>query len=954
MSTSGDNPLSADDATLDASEQAEPSSAPEAPQVETSQTTGNEQPPPLSVPVPDASIPGPSTEADPPPADDASQPQKKRRNPVPVPVENEKSMRTERVGWAPPLKAKDMQTRPPPGVFLRRAAQKSRQTKSRSPSVQSASSSRAQGSTRNARDGQPVPPRRESPSGQQPATGVRTSDQAAVAPQALPPHQQFNFTLQPMSGPMASGTHHEQLAAAAAAQQQQQQFAAQQQQQFATQFLQQFAAAAAASQQQQQQIAAAHYDQQLAAAAAQQQQQFAMRYQQLAAAAAAAQQQFAPPPQQHPPLQLMHYVPPAQPQQFAPQFALGPQQPPIQQVLRPPQQLGQLPPQQPQEVPPPHPQRAAPPPPQHVAPQPPPIQVAPPPQQQPLQIIHYVPPGQPQPQDFAPVPPAPQQAAPPPLQQAAPPPLQEIAPPSPQEVAPQQVAPSQQELAPDPKRPREFRDPRRRRRRDLNEDQDESMGEVEDDEEMEDSGLDDEAYYEADEELQEEEEVQMTEGQPVNQSSRRSVDNMMRGTTPLMSPPQGGPRSARLEDESNENEPGRQSEDGELSYYILDQLNDMKEENRAHNNALMQRMDKVDKRIARIEHSGSTSMTVLVKKKLKNSRAPKASRSKQSRIELPPPPDGKPRTAAETEALIGVELEYLNRAQRVVRMHFKKLLRAKSWEQMAEKCPPLAASEIAAYNKWPNDKEYFCPNNFRVDFSQPWNTFPFNVDARDYFIRHLLHALGGGAYPQDKFSFPERYRTEFHLGAALDVHMEHCRARIRRVNNPLDPDAQAEEAQKARARARRGTLHATRVGVVVDCDYDEHLDLITKLTAVNHSEDETDVDMPRRRTRANRFRIIACEWMSEELRGFLRALDKQYIDEWETSPARRRAGGSAPRERVIAVPPLSELGHAAIGLWRNCYNEAWLGTLKRHQIRQLCILEGKYDFTIRPRQANMI
>ncbi len=155
---------------------------------------------------------------------------------------------------------------------------------------------------------------------------------------------------------------------------------------------------------------------------------------------------------------------------------------------------------------------------------------------------------------------------------------------------------------------------------------------------------------------------------------------------------------------------------------------------------------------------------------------------------------------------MGVELEYLNRAQTVVRIHFKKLLRTKSWEQMAEKCPPLAPEEIAAYNRWPNDKDYFGPNNFRVDFSQSWTKFPFNIDARDYFIRHLLHTLGGGAYRQDKYSFPDRYRTEFHLGAALDAHMEHCRAKIRRINNPLSSDAEEEEKRKARTRARRGTV----------------------------------------------------------------------------------------------------------------------------------------------------
>ncbi|RPD60316.1 hypothetical protein L226DRAFT_471643, partial [Lentinus tigrinus ALCF2SS1-7] len=130
-----------------------------------------------------------------------------------------------------------------------------------------------------------------------------------------------------------------------------------------------------------------------------------------------------------------------------------------------------------------------------------------------------------------------------------------------------------------------------------------------------------------------------------------------------------------------------------------------------------------------------------------------------------------------------------------------------------------------------------------------------------------------------------------------------------------------------------------------------HLELIVRLTPVNHSEDETDVDLPRKRSRACRFRIVLSEWMSEKLRDFLRALDKEYIDEWETSPARRRAGGSAPRERVTTTPLLSTLGTPAIGLWRNCYNSNWLSTLKRHEYRDLQVIESDYDFTIRRRKS---
>ncbi|KAI0694481.1 hypothetical protein C8T65DRAFT_584992, partial [Cerioporus squamosus] len=124
----------------------------------------------------------------------------------------------------------------------------------------------------------------------------------------------------------------------------------------------------------------------------------------------------------------------------------------------------------------------------------------------------------------------------------------------------------------------------------------------------------------------------------------------------------------------------------------------------------------------------------------------------------------------------------------------------------------------------------------------------------------------------------------------------------------------------------------------------EHKLLLSKFDPANHSEDETDVEGPRRRSRANRFRIILSEWMSTGLRGLLRSFDEEYIDDWEMSPKKRRKGGSTPRERVIPTPLLSTLGTPAVGLWRNCYNEAWLQTLRPHDLRDLRIQPGTYDF----------
>ncbi|KAI0691533.1 hypothetical protein C8T65DRAFT_587145, partial [Cerioporus squamosus] len=136
--------------------------------------------------------------------------------------------------------------------------------------------------------------------------------------------------------------------------------------------------------------------------------------------------------------------------------------------------------------------------------------------------------------------------------------------------------------------------------------------------------------------------------------------------------------------------------------------------------------------------------------------------------------------------------------------------------------------------------------------------------------------------------------------------------------------------------------------------YDEHLALISKFEAANYSGDETDAEPPRRRTRENRFRIIECWWMSDDLRNFLRRLDADYLEDWECSPTKRSAGGSAPRERVVATPRMITEGTAVVGLWRNCYNEDYLKNLKPHDYRKLQIIESNYDFRIRPRQPEFV
>ena len=119
--------------------------------------------------------------------------------------------------------------------------------------------------------------------------------------------------------------------------------------------------------------------------------------------------------------------------------------------------------------------------------------------------------------------------------------------------------------------------------------------------------------------------------------------------------------------------------------------------------------------------------------------------------------------------------------------------------------PALTDEEIAEYEALGN-ASYFTAENFRVDFSQSWAKFDFNIAARDFFLRHLISALKGGSYHKAVLSFPDRYITEYHLGAAIDAYIEHCRTKIRKLLDPPESGVEEEEEKKARARARKSTV----------------------------------------------------------------------------------------------------------------------------------------------------
>ena len=116
-----------------------------------------------------------------------------------------------------------------------------------------------------------------------------------------------------------------------------------------------------------------------------------------------------------------------------------------------------------------------------------------------------------------------------------------------------------------------------------------------------------------------------------------------------------------------------------------------------------------------------------------------------------------------------------------------------------------------------------------------------------------------------------------------------------------------------------------------------HLILVDRLLPQNMSADETD-DSSSRAPKV--YRIVECKWQSVLLKMFLRALDDLYREHCATRPH----GGNPPRMRVESASTRVEEGHAPEGLWRNCYDAAWLNSLPEYRRRALKIVDEDYDF----------
>ncbi|KII83127.1 hypothetical protein PLICRDRAFT_119787, partial [Plicaturopsis crispa FD-325 SS-3] len=118
------------------------------------------------------------------------------------------------------------------------------------------------------------------------------------------------------------------------------------------------------------------------------------------------------------------------------------------------------------------------------------------------------------------------------------------------------------------------------------------------------------------------------------------------------------------------------------------------------------------------------------------------------------------------------------------------------------------------------------------------------------------------------------------------------------------------------------------------------------LQASAMSGDETDEEG---KGPAKTFRIVTPEWRSAVLTTFLRTVDDIGHENWRSPVHSRAVQGNPPRTRVEVDKPTSfnlELCKPIRGLWRNCYDSAWLASLQPWELAHLEPRDDDYDFTI--------
>ncbi|PIL23155.1 hypothetical protein GSI_14464 [Ganoderma sinense ZZ0214-1] len=339
---------------------------------------------------------------------------------------------------------------------------------------------------------------------------------------------------------------------------------------------------------------------------------------------------------------------------------------------------------------------------------------------------------------------------------------------------------------------------------------------------------------------------------------------------------------------------------------------------------------------------------------VKPPRASRQSRAKQAEEHLPP--NFGTMAVGDQEIWLRRQKDQLDLLAHHVRTHLKKVLGFSTWKELVQKNPPLTANQIKLFgNPKTGVLDVFPDRRLHFDFEQSWEKFSFNREASKLFVADFLSKVKAGQYSNPPVE--ARYVTEYNVAIALTVYMDTCRRNYREVLDPISEDEKERRADSSCKNGRRGTLLRQRKLTTVRRGWNQFDPLWVALTAANMSDDETDSETKKGKGKVTRRRkrhwptwtIIRSLWQSDKLVEFLHEIDKHYRRDWE-NPGRytgkRKSSGQPPRRRYLKTTSKVEDGVVPRGLWRNCYNAAWLKTLRPDEVAALQIINEDFDLEV--------
>ncbi|PIL36023.1 hypothetical protein GSI_01683 [Ganoderma sinense ZZ0214-1] len=444
-----------------------------------------------------------------------------------------------------------------------------------------------------------------------------------------------------------------------------------------------------------------------------------------------------------------------------------------------------------------------------------------------------------------------------------------------------------------------------------------------------------------------------------------------------------GPRSQAPNTQSNSAAQGPQSGAPHMPavamvldkvQHVEDVFLDHAKQSQKFQDAMRGAVEQVQRDVANLTSGRAGTLAAIMPHATKAPRKVRQSRLKQVGEHLPP--DFNTWTVQDRSVWLRRQKDQLDLLSRHFKKYLKKTLEFNSWGELVDNHPPLSDAQIELFAKRGTTiYDVFPDKKIHVDFEQSWAKFPFNREARKVLIADFLSHVQAGQYcnpPVDAL-----YLTEHHVGESLDTYIDTCRRSYRAEVDPPSDDEKDRRADNACKGGRRRTLLQQRKLSAERRGWEKYDALFNRLVPANMSDDETDSEREetssRRKGKAKakakakakgkgkekpkkpkkrhwpRWTIIRSLWQSDELVECFHSLDKHYRRDWE-NPGRyskqRRSSGQPPRRRLLKEGTRTEDGVVPKGLWRNCYSQEWVDTLREEQVVALQMIDEDFDLSL--------